>query len=246
MKKASMNAEKPGLIFQADKLDLSNLPKIDSHLHTSWTDGAATVESVYHTAIGCGLETILYSEHSRKTSTDWFPSFASEVRALPSTPCKAYVGTEVKVESFSGAIDTIPAISDLCDFVMASVHRFMDVNGRTYEFAETDPSLAVDLEFNLTWSVLANPKVDILGHMFGMCFRRFKVTPPDEKIYALISRAAEFGVAVEINSYYHPNARKMIQWCREVKAPITFGSNSHTLDSVGEIMRLLDQKVVND
>jgi putative hydrolase len=243
IKNRSSGIEKPDLIFQANKLDLNNLPRIDSHLHTSWTDGASTVEEVYRTAIECGLETVLYSEHSRKTSTDWFPSFAAEVQALPSSPCKAYVGTEVKVESFAGDIDTVPAISDLCDFVMASVHRFIDVNGRTREFSETDPSEAVELEFNLTWAVLANPQVDILGHMFGMCYRRFMVTPPDEKICALISRAAEFGVAVEINSHYHPNARKMIQWCRDFNALITFGSNSHTLESVGAIMRLLDQEV---
>ena len=115
----------------------------------------------------------------------------------------------------------------------------------TREFSESDPSEAVELEFSLTWAVLANPQVDILGHMFGMCFRRFMVTPPDDKICALISRAAEFGVAVEINSHYHPNARKMIQWCRDFNALITFGSNAHTLESVGAVMRLLDQEVGN-
>ena len=245
MKKKINKNKKPNLIFQANELDLNNLPRIDSHLHTSWTDGSSSVEEVYRTATESGLETVLYSEHSRKTSTDWFPSFATEVRALPSSPCKAYVGTEVKVESFDGDIDTVPAISNLCDFVMASVHRFIGVNGQTREFSETDPSEAVELEFNLTWAVLANPQVDILGHMFGMCFRRFIVTPPDDKICALISRAAEFDVAVEINSYYHPNVRKMIQWCQDFNAPITFGSNAHTLESVGAIMRLLDQEVGN-
>ena len=237
--------ESQGLIFQAAQLDLVNLPRIDSHLHTSWTDGEATVEEVYRAAVERGLATVLYSEHSRKTSTDWFASFAGEVRALPSSPCKAYVGTEVKVESREGEIDTVPAISDLCDFVMASVHRFIDMDGRTLQFSETDPNKAVDLEFELTWAVLANPQVDILGHMFGMSYRRFKVTPPDDKIRALISRAAEFGVAVEVNSHYHPNPRKMIQWCRDSNARITFGSNAHSLESVGAIMRLLDQEAGN-
>ena len=245
MEKRSRVMENPGLIFQANELDLANLPRIDSHLHTSWTDGEAPVEAVYRAAVESGLATVLYSEHSRKTSTDWFASFAAEVRALPTSPCKAYVGTEVKVESREGEIDTVPAISDLCDFVMASVHRFIDANGQTLQFAETDPNEAVDLEFKLTWAVLENPQVDILGHMFGMSYRRFKVTPPDDMICALISRAAEFSVAVEVNSHYHPNPRKMIQWCRDCNARITFGSNAHTLESVGAIMRLLDQEAGN-
>ncbi len=234
-----------GLIFEANELDLFNFPRIDSHLHTSWTDGKGTVEEVYHAAIERGLTTVLYSEHSRKTSADWFPLFAAEVRALPSSPCKAYVGTEVKVESFEGGIDTVPAISDLCDFVMASVHRLIDADGRTLRFSETDPDEALDLEFKLTWAVLANPQVDILGHMFGMSYRRFQMTPSDEMIRELISRAADFGVAVEINSHYHPDPLKMIQWCRDCKARVTFGSNAHTLENVGAIMRLLDREARN-
>lgn len=234
--------KKPGLIFQAAELDLAHLPRIDSHLHTTWTDGEASVCDVYRAAVENGLVTVLYSEHSRKTSTDWFSSFAAEVRGLPTSPCRAYVGTEVKVESLDGEIDTIPSISDLCDFVMASVHRFIDSDGRTLQFAETDPNEAVNFEFKLTWAALANPQVDILGHMFGMSYSRFKLVPPDELICALISRAAEFGVAVEINSHYHPNPRQMIQRCRDYGALITFGSNAHTLESVGRIMRLLDQE----
>ena len=166
-----------GLIFRARELDLTRLPKIDSHLHTSWTDGEATVEDVYEAAVSGGLATVLYSEHSRKTSVDWFSSFAAQVRALPSTPCKAYVGTEVKVETRDGEIDTVPAISETCDFVMASVHRFIDSDGRTLQFEQIAPGAAIDLEFELTWAVLANPQVDILGHMFGMSYRRFKLTP---------------------------------------------------------------------
>lgn len=235
----------PGLIFEARSLDLANLPKVDCHLHTSWTDGADTVEEVYRAALESGLTTILYSEHSRKTSTDWFHKFTEEVRALPNSPCLAYVGTEVKVETRAGAIDTIPAISDHCDFIMASVHRLIDANDVTIPFVDTDPTQAVDLEYALTWAVLENPRVDILGHMFGMSYRRFGQTPSDEKIRELIARAAQFGVAVEVNSHYHPNALKMLKWCQEFDAKITFGSNAHNLREVGSIVRQLQRELAD-
>lgn len=217
----------------------------DCHLHTSWTDGEAPVIDVYRTAVECGLETILFSEHSRKTSTDWFHKFAKEVRTLAKSPCRAYVGTEVKVETRAGAIDTSPEISDQCDFIMASVHRFIDADDITIQFADTDPTQAVDLEYALTWAVLENPQVDILGHMFGMCYRRFGQIPSDEKIRQLIARAAQFGVAVEINSHYHPNALKMLKWCQEFDARITFGSNAHKLSEVGSIVRQLERELAN-
>jgi putative hydrolase len=234
-----------GLIFDARSLDLTCLPKVDCHLHTSWTDGVGSVEEVYRAALDCGLTAILYSEHSRKTSIDWFHQFAEEVRALPKTPCHAYVGTEVKVETRAGDIDTISAISDHCDFIMASVHRFIDANDSTVQFADTDPAQAVELEYALTWAVLENPQVDILGHMFGMSYRRFGQIPPDEKIRALIARAAQLGVAVEINSHYHPNALKMLSWCQELEAKVTFGSNAHALSEVGSIGRQFQQELEN-
>lgn len=228
---------KPGLIFSARELDLQNLPRIDCHLHTSWTDGKFTVGEMYESALANNLSTVLYSEHCRKTSVDWFPRFAEEVRELPTSPCTAYVGAECKIESIDGSIDIGPAISDLCDFVMASVHRFVDDNGASIPFDVTPPDQAMELEFRLSWAALANPLVDILGHVFGMSYRRFKAQPSDDQIRALISRAAEFGVAVEINSHYHPDRRKMLTWCQELGAPVTFGSNAHTLDAVGAILR---------
>lgn len=235
----------PGLIFESRSLVLNSLPMCDCHLHTSWTDGDASVKDVYSAAVDSGLETILFSEHSRKTSIDWFKGFADEVRALPTAPCRAYVGTEVKVETRAGDIDTIPAISEHCDVIMASVHRFIDARDVTIQFADTDPEQAVELEYALSWAALSNPQVDILGHMFGMSYRRFNQTPPDAMIRELIARAARYGVAVEVNSYYHPNALQMVLWCQEFDARVSFGSNAHSLHEVGDIMRQLKRELVH-
>lgn len=236
-----MKTSSAAIIYKARALDLNNLPRIDAHLHTCWTDGKATVLETYERASALGLSAILYSEHSRKTSTDWFPDFAAEIRSLPDNPCKAFVGTEVKVETLDGEIDTVPEISSLCDLIMASVHRFPDINGEAIPFESVGPEEAVDREFSLSWAVLENPDVDILGHMFGMSYRRFKATPPLEKIRLLIERAAKNGVAVEVNSHYHPKPLQMIEWCKEFDALITFGSNAHEIGNIGSITRLLEE-----
>ena len=228
-----------GLVFRASELDPANLPRVDSHLHTKWTDGEPAVEDVYAAAVANKLTAILYSEHSRKTSADWFPGFAAEVRSMPPSPCSAFVGTECKVESPDGSVDSVPAITDLCDFVTASVHRFTREDGSSIPFAEVDPGDAVDLEYQFTSAAIANPVVDIIGHMFGMSYKRFETPPPDAKFRALISRAAEFGVAVEVNFRYHPNPRQIIDWCRESDALITFGSDAHKVADVGAMTRFL-------
>lgn len=228
------------IVLEARALELASLPRVDAHLHTSWTDGKGTVAEVYARAVELRLGAILYSEHCRRTSTDWFPAFAAEVRALPLEPCRAFVGAEVKVEFQNGDIDTVPAITDLCDYVMASVHRLPDTNGEAIPFNAVNPAEVVDREFALSWAALANPQVDILGHMFGMSYRRFNAVPSDDQIRALIERAAATRVAVEINTYYHPNPVQMIRWCQEFDALITLGSNAHELDKIGDNVRTLD------
>lgn len=243
--KTAQQDYKSRLIFNSNEIDIQNTPSIDSHLHTNWTDGKASVKEVYSQAVRENLHTILFSEHSRKTSTDWFHKFVDEVRSLPIDPCRAFVGTEVKVENRSGEIDTNDEISGQCDFIMASVHRLIDDNNKTIQFEDTNPDIAVELEYQLTWEVLANPKVDILGHMFGMSYKRFNRVPPEHMIKSLIQRASEYNVAVEVNSHYHPSAIQMIQWCKELDAKITFGSNAHSLEQVGLINRQIKKELLS-
>lgn len=233
----------PGIIFQARDVPLSSLPMTDSHLHTSWTDGSASVFEVYHAACKAELRAVLYSEHSRKTSVDWFSRFAAEVRQLPNEPCRAYVGTEVKVESRNGDIDTCDAISSECDFIMASVHRLIANNGDALPFDQTDPLTAVQLEYDLTMAVLDNPVVDILGHVFGMSYSRFKQNVPEEMIKNVITKASDKNIAIEINSQYHQTPGKFIKWCKELDSLICFGSNAHSLDEVGGVMTKLRQEI---
>ena len=92
------------------------MPKADFHLHTNWTDGEHSVEEMYSRAVDLGLECVLFSEHGRESSVDWFPAFADEVRALERRSCTALVGLETKVVDFEGNLDTTQAIVRECDF----------------------------------------------------------------------------------------------------------------------------------
>jgi histidinol phosphatase-like PHP family hydrolase len=195
---------------------------------------------MYDSAVEAGLTRVLFSEHARRTSTDWFGRFAAEVRALPSSPCEALVGVETKVADFKGNIDCDASIIGAADLVMASVHRFPGENGQARPFDTVTPSEAIDAEFRLADAVLDNPDIDILGHPFGMCLRRFKLSPPEALVRCLMVKAASRGIAFEINPYYHPDPWGWIQLCREEGAVVSLGSNAHEKASVGRIVRVLE------
>jgi putative hydrolase len=217
-----------------------NVPRGDFHIHTTWTDGAEDAATMHAAAVAAGLEVVLFSEHGRKSSGDWFPRFAAEIRELPQQPCRALVGLETKVLDMSGEVDTTDPILACCDLVMASVHRFPGEEGIVHSTRSHTPEEALEIEFQLALAVLDNPHVDILGHPFGMCYRRFHIAPPEEKLLQLIAKAAKTGVAIEINSHYHPDPWRMVEWCQQAGAPISLGSNAHAAAEVGRVRRILE------
>jgi hypothetical protein len=79
------------------------IPRIDFHIHTIWTDDAHSAKEMYENAVSCGIGKVLFSEHARKTSDDWFHRFASEIRFLPERGCEVIVGVEtLRNTSLSG------------------------------------------------------------------------------------------------------------------------------------------------
>ena len=80
------------------------IPRVDFHLHTTWTDGTNSLEEMHDRSLQCGLSKVLFSEHVRKTSGDWFPEFARQTRALPTAGCRALVGAETKAVDFAGTL----------------------------------------------------------------------------------------------------------------------------------------------
>jgi putative hydrolase len=222
----------------------TTVPPVDYHMHTIWTDGANSVQDMHAAAIGAGMTHILFSEHARKTSGDWFGSFAAEVRGLPAGGCRAMVGVESKIESFEGTLDLTDDIRHHCDLVMGSVHRFPN---ETSIDKANPPSLSsaevADTEFRLSRAAVRAGHIDILGHPFGMSYRRFKIEPPEEMIEQLASDCARYGVAFEVNGRYHRDPWRFIAICRKHGAPISLGSNAHRREEVGAITRLLKDTV---
>ncbi len=236
------------LLLSCQNFDRNSLPSFDFHLHTNWTDGENTVQEMHNAASKAGLTHILFSEHVRNTSENWFFGFAQQVRESVSNNCLALVGIETKIMDFDGNLDVTSNIMENADLVMASVHRFpgeegiIEKNSNQFnKFSQyEDP---IETEFRLANLILENPEVDILGHPFGMSYKRFNLVPSIQKIKQLIKKAAQTGTAFEVNSRYHPNLWELIDLCKKYGAVISLGSNAHSVKEVGKIVHQLQDEV---
>lgn len=217
-----------------------SVPRVELHAHTTWTDGTDSVADMYARAVATGIQLFNFSEHARRSSGDWFGAFADEVRALPKSPCRALVGVEVKVLDFTGALDVSEQVLGHCDLVMGSVHRFPGETDAEAGTRNRQVSEAIETEFQLMCGVLDNQTIDILGHPFGMCYRRFGIVPPDDMMRAVIAKAASTSIAFEINARYHPEPQRLVTWCKEAGARVSLGSNAHRMAEVGRIVRILE------
>jgi len=222
-----------------DEIKLGNIPKIDMHNHTNWTDGRDSIKKMYKSAQKKKLDYFLFSEHSRASSKKWFPKFAKEIRSLKKNKTNFFVGTEVKIKNYKGDLDLDKTVKKKCDFIMASVHRFPGETGNIKKNKITlSKKKALDIEFRLMKSaIIKNKEFDILGHPFGMSLKRFKAKPKIINFKKIIKLCKKHKKAFEINYSYHKNPKKLLALCVKYKCMVSLGSNSHKVSEVGLVLK---------
>ena len=90
-------------------------------MHTSYTDGTATIKEMADSAEDYELKQVLFSEHVRHNST-YYPSFVDELRALAPENLVLLTGVETKILDVNSDLDCSPEIASMCDGIVGSVH----------------------------------------------------------------------------------------------------------------------------
>ncbi len=235
------------VFFKAKQL-IKNVPKIDFHLHTTYSDGSSRVEEYIKSALKKGMKEIAFMEHVDKT-TDWFNKFTNEViekRQKAQDKLKIYYGIEVRASDYEGNLNAYDHLIDNAEIVMGVVHSYPTPDGDKYSLAKTklEKEKALDFEFRASMALLANPKVDIFGHP-GATFEKFFGEFPLELYRKLIQQAKKYKKAIEINSEYQKNFSGFVKLCLEENPLISLGSNAHNVDSLGQSYYKLKETILN-
>jgi DNA polymerase (family 10) len=187
------------------------------HCHTKWSDGANTVEEMARAARERGYEYLAITDHSPPmgwgVKPENFRKLIREIRQVSERlgfPILA--GIEVDIAP-DGSLHMDEDILRQLDIVIASVHSAMKMSRE-----EMTKRIVKAME---------NPLVHIIGHPTG---RLINQRPPYEvDLEALVERARQTGVALEINGsperldLNDENAR----YAKEAGVLLSLGTDAH-------------------
>ena len=163
------------------------------HCHTTWSDGAASLEQMAQAAHKLGLKylgiarSFAIADRGQRPDARARPPAASR-RSTPSTPsCKGihlFKGTEVRHPApTAGSISTM-SCSATFDYVVASVHS---------HFNQTQEEMTARII-----KAISHPRVTMLGHATGRLLLRRDGYKVD--LDAVLQAAAKHGTMIEINA----------------------------------------------
>ena len=189
--------ENRGEIEAAEQDQLPNLVqmedlKADLHMHSTWSDGRATIIDMAQAARERGYQYIVISDHSASLgianglTIDRLMLQADEIREADEEmgpDFRVFHGTEMEILS-DGSLDFPDDVLEELDFVIASLHTGL----RQSRAQVTDRLLAA----------IENPNVDMIAHPTG----RLLVDRPgaDLDMERIILAAAENRTILEINA----------------------------------------------
>jgi DNA polymerase (family 10) len=189
--------EDTGEIEAADKDSLPDLVSVedvrgDLHVHTNYSDGKGTIESMAEAAIELGYEYLVFCDHSQSLrvanglSPERLARKLEAVRAADEKydEIRLFCGSEVDILK-DGSLDYDDEVLSTLDFVVASVHT-------SFGIGEKDMTDRIVRAMN-------NPYVRTIGHPTGRILNRRE--PYEVDVSRLIREAAATNTALELNAY---------------------------------------------
>ena len=164
----------------------------DLHVHTNYSDGKGTIESMAEAAIELGYEYLVFCDHSQslRVAGGLSPGRLEEkLRAVRAADEKydeirLFCGSEVDILK-DGSLDCEDDVLATLDFVVASVHTSFGIG----EEAMTERVVRA----------INNPHVRTIGHPTGRILNRRE--PYEVDVSRLIREAAATNTAMELNAY---------------------------------------------
>jgi Histidinol phosphatase and related hydrolases of the PHP family len=219
----------------------------DLHLHTAWSDGSASVNTMATAVVASGLTHFAVTDHSRTCKLQGGltpPLWLRQANALTlATPvCPVLHGIEVDILN-DGTLDLPHSVLAAADLVVASVHSNWtgDARVNTDRLLKAIESGCIDIIAHPTSAVIGKPGVP-----------DYCRAPADLHWDEVFERCALWRVALELNCF--PSRLdlplNLLREAIEAGCAISIGSDSHARSHLPNLrfgeaaLRRLDARVV--
>lgn len=193
------------------------------HAHSTWSDGAYTIEQMAEELVRLGFEYLVISDHSKAAS---YASGLSEEKIFAQhreidelnkrfAPFKIFKSIECDILG-DGALDYDNDVLRSFDLVITSIHSNLDM--------EEDKAMM------RLMGAITNPYTTVLGHMTSRLLLRRKAYPVDHK--AIINACARHNVVIEINAspYRLDMDWRWIDYAIEKGLLLSINPDAHSLE----------------
>jgi DNA polymerase (family 10) len=211
---AALRGELPELVTLADI-------RGDLQMHSTWSDGKATLEEMAVACRDLGYEYVAITDHSQamamvqgltpaRTREQWV-----EIEEIRERVDGIAILRSAEIDILKdGSLDMTDEILEELDLVVVSIHSFMDLPRK----AMTERVL----------KAMAHPSVDILAHPTGRRINRRE--PYDLDLESVLEAAAELDVAVEVNA--NPNRLDLndiqVHRAKELGVQVVISTDAHS------------------
>lgn len=206
----------------------------DLQMHSTWSDGRASIEEMARACAARGYEYMAITDHSqamamiRGLTPERVREQWEEIEEARERVPGIVILRSVEVDILAdGTLDMPDEILEQLDIVVISVHSFMGQDRKTM----TERVLRA----------MQHPEVDILAHPTG---RRINRREPFElDVESVLEAAAELSVAVELNA--HPNRLDLndvhVHRAKELGVPVVVSTDAHSPRALADMRYGVDQ-----
>ncbi|WP_368506068.1 DNA polymerase/3'-5' exonuclease PolX [Alkalihalophilus sp. As8PL] len=216
--------------YYANEEDFVKLENVygDLHMHTTWSDGAHSIEEMVEAARAKGYEYIAITDHSKYLKVanglteERLKAQHKKIRELNERYEDFTIFTGIEMDILpDGTLDYDDSILEEVDFVIASIHS---------SFSQKQEVIMERLK-----TALSNHHVDLIAHPTGRVLGRREGYDVD--VEALIRLAKETNTALELNA--NPNRLDLsAEWLKkaaEQGVTISINTDAHHIEGLDDM-----------
>jgi putative hydrolase len=214
----------------------------DMHVHSTFSDGASTVEDNLAHAAHLGLSRLCCVDHVR-LDTPWVPDFVNAVqRAARAVPLQVCAGIEAKLLDRSGRLD-LPAARRGVDYIFIADHQVPLADGPHHPSSvradlaagRLQPAHVVASLIDATVGALEAHPGSVIAHLFSILPKvgLSEADVPGESIGRLVDAALGTNAILEVSERWKCPSLRVALAFKLAGVPVVFSTDSHRATTIG-------------